>query len=78
MFEGDPEVQIFDEGAFNFRLAVDTSQFGRTFQDRYRMNFNFNTVEPPQTVTSQQQTPPYNSQFSVSLKCSFTIYLTSP
>ena len=52
VFEGDPEAQIFDEGSFNFRLAVDTSQFGRTFQDRYRMNFNFNTVEPPQTATS--------------------------
>lgn len=34
VFEGDPEVKIFDEGEFNFRMAIDTSQFGRTFQDR--------------------------------------------
>ena len=34
VFEGDPEVKIFEEGTFNFRLAVDTSQFARTFQDR--------------------------------------------
>ena len=26
----------------------------------------------------QQQPAPYNSQFSISPKCSFTIYLTSP
>ena len=36
------------------------------------------TVEPPRTVTSQQQPPPYNSQCLISLKCSSTIYLTSP
>ena len=36
------------------------------------------TVEPPRTVTSQQQPPPYNSQFLISPKYSFTIYLTSP
>ncbi|KAL4227007.1 hypothetical protein ACF0H5_014983 [Mactra antiquata] len=34
VFKGDPEVKIFEEGTFNFRLAVDTSQFARTFQDR--------------------------------------------
>ena len=35
-------------------------------------------VEPPRMVISQQQPPPYNSQCLISLKCSFTIYLTSP
>lgn len=34
VFKGDPELKIFDEGNFNFRLAIDTSQYGRTFQDR--------------------------------------------
>ena len=36
------------------------------------------TVEPPRTVKSQQQPPPYNGQCLISPKCSFTIYLTSP
>ena len=36
------------------------------------------TVEPPQMVTSQQRPPPYYSQFLLSPKCCFTIYLTSP
>ena len=30
------------------------------------------TVGPPQTVTSKQQPPSYNSQFSLIQKCSFT------
>ena len=33
-----------------------------------------NTVEPPRTVSSHQQPPHYNSQFSISPKCSFTIF----
>ena len=35
-------------------------------------------VEPPGRVTSPQQPPPFNSQFLISPKCSFTINLTSP
>ena len=52
------------------------SNYDKTSQS---LSFLFDTtVETPLTVTSQQQPPPYNSQFLISPKFSFTIYLTSP
>ena len=34
IFKNKPNVQIFSDFNFSLNLAIDTSQYGRTFQDR--------------------------------------------
>ena len=34
-YQGNPEIRLFDGVDLTFRLAIDTSQYGRVFQDRF-------------------------------------------